>query len=187
MWLLKLSSKSQECCPAKICSCRSLPRVRHSGHSTHGSSTGQVAHRACKGQSCRVLSRGTPRWSSSKSVSSAWKCVVKRHLQVPYSSLLLRSPGLQEAGEGAASRTRLATASCRGNVLCREEKTCSSCQKGSGVLCAFAAALQCPLHVPQQECPDCGFLGLPGCFFPCTALVEVLTGAYSQCLPFPGK
>lgn len=53
------------------------------------------------------MSRGTSRWFSSKSVRSVWKCVVERHLWVPYSSLLL------EAGEGAASRTSLATASCR--------------------------------------------------------------------------
>lgn len=80
MWLLKLSSKSQECCLAKICSCWSLPWVRHSRHSSHGSSTGQVAHRACKGQSSRVDEQGDTQWSSSKSVGSAWKCIVKRHL-----------------------------------------------------------------------------------------------------------
>lgn len=71
------------------------------------------------------MSRGTSRWFYSKSVRSEWMCIVERHLWVPYSSLLL------EAGEGAASRTSLATASWRGNVLCREEKTCFSCQKGS--------------------------------------------------------
>lgn len=73
-------------------------------------------------------------------------------------------------------------------MLCREEKTCLSCQKVSGVLCASAAAtLHCPLHIPQQECPGWGFLGLPGCFLPCTALTEVLTRAYPQCLPLQDK
>lgn len=92
MWLLKLSSKSQECCLAKICSCWSLPRVRHRGHSRHVSSTGQVAHRAGSSQSLQGatpagwMSRGTSRWFSSKPVRSAWSCVVKRHLWVPYSS-----------------------------------------------------------------------------------------------------
>lgn len=120
------------------------------------------------------MSRGTSRWSSSKSVRSAWKCVVERHLWVPYSSLMLPSPGLQEAGEGAASRTSLATV--EGNVLCREEKTCSmsSCQKGSGVLCASAAALQCPLHVPQQECPGWGFWDCQAASSPAQHLLKCL-------------
>lgn len=98
-------------------------------------------------------------------------------------------PGLQEAGEGAASRTGLVTASCRGSVFCREEKTCFSCQKGSGVLCvAAAASLQFSLHISQQECPGWRFLGLPGCFLPCTAFAEVLTAACPYwSLPPPGK
>lgn len=50
MWLLKLSSKSQKSCLAKICSCWSLRRVRHSGCLGHGSSIGQVAHMLQDGQ-----------------------------------------------------------------------------------------------------------------------------------------
>lgn len=173
--MLKLSSKSQECCLAKICSCWSGTADTQTWFEHRAGSTQSLQGASPAGW----MSRGTSRWFSSKSARSEWKCTVERHLWVPYSSLLL------EAGEGAASRTRLATASCRGNVLCREEKTCSSCQKGSSVLCASAAALQCPLHVPLQECPGWGFWDCQAASSP--ALAEVLTGACPQCLPLSGK
>lgn len=115
------------------------------------------------------MSRGTSRWSSSKSVRSAWKCVVERHLWVPYHPSCFPPQGCRRLG-----KVLLATA--EGNVLCREEKTCSmsSCQKGSGVLCASAAALQCPLHVPQQECPGWGFWDCQAASSPAQHLLKCL-------------
>lgn len=89
MWLLKLSSKSQECCLAKICSCRSLPWVRHSRHSRHGSNTGQVTHRACKGP------------------------VQQGDIQMVFQQICQVSLEVSSREDCSVCRTSLTTASCR--------------------------------------------------------------------------
>lgn len=82
----------------------------------------------------------------------------------------------------------LIAAPCRGNVLCRERKThsMSSWQEGSGVACALAVALQCPLHIVVQACPQMGVAGAAASP-PWLLLEGELLGVCPWYLPFPGQ
>lgn len=123
---------------------------------------------AARGHLSRIDKRGDIHMVFQQMCQVSVQVLVEKRLWVPYSSPPA-SPGLQEAGEGALPPEEVLSLHLAGEMYSagKEKHAVSSWQKGSGVLCVSAAALQCPLHIPLQECPWLQVLGgLPGLLLP---------------------
>ena len=186
MWLLKLSSQSQKSRPAPTCGCRSLPGARRSGRSRHGSGTGRAARTGCTGPREQDGRAGGHPGGLQQTCQVS---VRERSREARVGAMLIPS-GLPRLGKVLVSRRSLVAASCRGDVLCRERKMCSlsSWRKGSGALCASAAALGAPCTLLCRSAPGRGSWGAAAAApsAPQLWLEGGLLGAYPRCLPLPG-
>lgn len=134
-----------------------------------------------------LTSRGASIWSSSKCVRSACKCVVERHLWVPYSSPPA-SPGLQEAGEGACLQKSCCRTS-QGKCTLQGKKNMLRVQLAEGLWCplCFCCCSAVPLAHTSVGVPLAGRSRglLPPCHSSCWR--EGYLGPCPPCLPSPGQ